>query len=252
MAWSGFNLTIGTYTLTWIEMIGYAGTLSALAMLCMTTMLHLRVVALITSVLLFVFAFMSDIYPTMVLQMLLFPINGYKLLQILKLVGSTEKPADQGGLSFATLKPLMTRRRLAAGTTLIRKGDVADKLYYLDEGQLVVADIGKVLQPGAVTGEIGVFAADQRRTATVLCQTGCVVYELTERRTKELYFQNPGFGYAVMQLIITRLVENQQSRQPQVAAPPVAPVEIAAEPEVLDVPMTPLVPGAVPATVPAA
>jgi hypothetical protein len=43
MAWSGFNLTIGTYTLPWIEMIGYAGTASALAMFCMTTTLHPRV-----------------------------------------------------------------------------------------------------------------------------------------------------------------------------------------------------------------
>jgi CRP/FNR family transcriptional regulator, cyclic AMP receptor protein len=242
MAWSGFNLIIGSYTVTWIEMIGYAGTISALMMFCMTTMLHLRVVALVTSVFLFVFAFLSDIYPTMVLQMLLFPINGYKLLQILRLVGSSEKPADQGGLSFASLKPLMTRRRLAAGTTLIRKGDVADKLYYLDEGRLAIAEIGKVLEPGAVTGEIGVFAADQRRTATVVCQTDCVVYELTERRTKELYFQNPAFGFAVMQLIITRLVENQQSAPPRVAAPPVAP----AEPAVLDVPGVSLVPEAPP------
>jgi CRP/FNR family cyclic AMP-dependent transcriptional regulator len=184
----------------------------------------------------------------MVLQMLLFPINGYKLLQILKLVGSAEKPADQGGLSFASLKPLMTRRRLAAGTALIRRGDVADKLYYLDEGRLVVAEIGKVLERGAVTGEIGVFAADQRRTATVVCQTDCVVYELTERRTKELYFQNPTFGFAVMQVIITRLVENQQSTRPQVAAPSIAP----AEPAVLDVPSVSIVPEAVPATAKAA
>jgi CRP-like cAMP-binding protein len=61
-----------------------------------------------------------------------------------------------------------------------------------------------------VIGEIGVFSPDRRRTATVVvCSTDCVAYELTERKTKELYFQNPAFGYAVMQLIVGRLLENQ-------------------------------------------
>jgi CRP-like cAMP-binding protein len=66
----------------------------------------------------------------------------------------------------------------------------------------------------AVIGEIGVFAPDHKRTATVTCRTNCVVYKLTERRTKELYFQNPAFGYGVLQLIIKRLLENQQLIQP--------------------------------------
>jgi hypothetical protein len=50
-----------------------------------------------------------------------------------------------------------------------------------------------------------------------------VVYELTERKTKELYFQNPAFGYAVMQLIIGRLLENQHFgfAVPEIAQPAV-------------------------------
>ncbi|MGA8690585.1 MAG: hypothetical protein WB662_11940 [Methyloceanibacter sp.] len=65
------------------------------------------------------------------------------------------------------------------------------------------------------------FAPDRRRTATVVvCSTDCVVYELTERKTKEMYFQNPAFGFAVMQLIIGRLLENQQHgpAKPEIAA----------------------------------
>jgi CRP-like cAMP-binding protein len=79
------------------------------------------------------------------------------------------------------------------------------------EGQLEVVEIGKTLGPGSVIGEIGVFAPDRKRTATVVvCATDCVVYELTESKTRELYFQNPAFGYAVMQLIVGRLLENQR------------------------------------------
>jgi hypothetical protein len=40
-------------------------------------------------------------------------------------------------------------------------------------------------------------------------QNGFRIYEITEGKAKELYFQDPSFGYAVLQLIITRLTENQ-------------------------------------------
>lgn len=85
-------------------------------------------------------------------------------------------------------------------------------------------ELGKTLGPGAVIGEIGVFAPDHRRTATVVaCSTDCVVYELTERKTRELYFQNPAFGYAVMQLIIRRLLENRRGPATSEEPPTVRP-----------------------------
>ncbi len=59
-------------------------------------------------------------------------------------------------------------------------------------------------------GEIGVFAYRQTRTATVTCRTDCTVFELTEHKAKELYFQDRSFGFAVLQLIIARLMENNE------------------------------------------
>ena len=104
----------------------------------------------------------------------------------------------------------MKRRRLVAGEMLVRKGDKADKLYYLLDGELEVVELNKILTPGAIIGEIGVFAPKQTRTATVKCRVDCNVYELTEHKAKELYFQDRSFGFAVLQLIIARLVENNE------------------------------------------
>jgi CRP/FNR family transcriptional regulator, cyclic AMP receptor protein len=59
-------------------------------------------------------------------------------------------------------------------------------------------------------GEIGIFAPKQTRVATVKCRTDCTVFELTEQKTKELYFQDRSFGFAVLQLIIARLVEHNE------------------------------------------
>jgi CRP-like cAMP-binding protein len=76
------------------------------------------------------------------------------------------------------------------------------------EVMVKVVEIDKTISSGTVLGEIGVFARDQMRMATVVCVTDCEVCELTERKAKELYFQDPSFGYTVLQIIITRLMED--------------------------------------------
>jgi CRP-like cAMP-binding protein len=84
-------------------------------------------------------------------------------------------------------------------------------------------EIGKTVSSGSVLGEIGVFARDQRRTATVVCLTDCEIYELSESKTKELYYQDPFFAYEVLQIVITRLVENidfpREAESPAASAP---------------------------------
>jgi CRP/FNR family cyclic AMP-dependent transcriptional regulator len=195
---------------SWIDLLGYAASLLVLTTFCMSTMLRLRWVAIGSNVLFILFGFFGHIYPVMILHIILLPVNVIRLAQIYRL-GRSVARSDGEGLSVESLLPFMARRNLPAGTTLITKGDRADKLYYVMEGQIEIVEIGKTLGPGSMIGEIGVFAPDHRRTATVVvCATDCVVYELTERKTKELYFQNPAFGYAVMQLIIGRLLENQR------------------------------------------
>jgi CRP/FNR family transcriptional regulator, cyclic AMP receptor protein len=151
----------------------------------------------------------ARIYPVMILHLVLFPLNAVKLFQIYRLVqGAVDTSRD--GLSFQTLFPFMTMRRFRSGETLVNKGDLADRLFYLQEGVIQIMELDKILGPGSVVGEIGLFAPNHRRMATVKCQTDCVIYELAERKAVELYFQNPSFGYAVLQLIISRLLEQHQ------------------------------------------
>jgi CRP/FNR family transcriptional regulator, cyclic AMP receptor protein len=71
----------------------------------------------------------------------------------------------------------------------VRKGEPADRLYYLVDGELLLPEFDKVLKAGAMVGEIGVFASNQRRTATVLCRTECDLLELTESKAKQLFFR---------------------------------------------------------------
>jgi len=203
-----------------VDLLGYAASLLVLVTFCMQTMVPLRCVALGSNVLFMTYGYLDHIYPVMLLHAVLLPVNFARLFQIKKLIRDASN-AGEGRFSIESLMPFMTRRHLRPGDVLLRKGELADKMYYLTEGELKIADIDKVVLPGNVIGEIGVFAPDHFRTATVVCLTPCTVYELSENKAKELYFQNPGFGYAVLQLIIARLLENQnqttQLRQPGTA-----------------------------------
>jgi CRP-like cAMP-binding protein len=103
---------------------------------------------------------------------------------------------------------------------LRHQGEQAHRLFYLVDGQIEVVEIRKTLSAGTVIGEIGVFARHQQRIATVVCLTDCELYELSASKAKELYYQDPSFGYAVLQTVIARLIENMEPANPMAANPP--------------------------------
>jgi CRP/FNR family transcriptional regulator, cyclic AMP receptor protein len=188
--------------MTWIDFLGYAASATVLATFCMSTMIPLRITALASNILFAAFGAWAHIYPVMILHLILFPVNTVRFVQIYRLVrGLTHLQSTD--LSIEHFLPFMAHRRYRAGDTLIRKGEQADRLFYLVHGQVKVAEIDKTLSSGTVMGEIGVFAR-----ATVVCITDCEVYELTGSKAKELYFQDPSFGYAMLQIVIERLMEN--------------------------------------------
>jgi CRP/FNR family transcriptional regulator, cyclic AMP receptor protein len=195
--------------MSWVDLLGYAASATVLATFCMSTMIPLRVLALASNILFMAYGYADHLYPVLILHALLFPVNTFRLVQFQQLVRDMRQ-AKTEELSIQSLLPYMTRRKFSAGETVVRKGETADRLYYLVDGELEIVDINKVLKSGAVVGEIGVFAPNQKRTATMICRTECTLFELTESKTKQLYFQDRSFGFAVLQLIISRLVENNE------------------------------------------
>jgi CRP-like cAMP-binding protein len=194
-------------TIFWIDMVGWAASAAVLATFCMNTMMPLRVVAIISNVLFCAYGAVAHIFPVLILHAILLPVNVVRLVQIRRLVHGMQA-AENSDLSIQSLLPFMSRRTLKAGDILVRKGDEADRMFYLMRGNVEIQEICKVVGPGTLVGEIGVFARNRTRMATVVCDTDCEVYELSDIKAKELYFQNPSFGYAVLQIIIGRLLEN--------------------------------------------
>jgi len=203
--------------MSFIDVLGYAASAAVLATFCMSTMIPLRVLALGSNVLFMAYGYADHLYPVLMLHAILFPVNALRLLQFQRLVRDI-RHAHREDLSIRSLLPYMKQSKHNAGEILFRKGDKADSMYYLMDGELEITDFVKILTPGAVVGEIGVFSRSQLRTATVKCRTECNLFELTERKVKELYFQDRSFGFALLQLIIARLIENsERAMQPAIA-----------------------------------
>ncbi len=198
--------------MSWVEILGYAASATVLATFCMSTMIPLRILALVSNLLFCSYGYFDHLYPVLILHAVLFPVNLLRLVQFQRLVREVRN-AHREDLSIQSLLPYMTTLSLAAGETLIRKGEKAEGLYYLVHGELEITDFGKILMPGAMLGEIGVFARIQERTATVMCRTDCRLYQLSGSKAQQLYFQDRSFGFAIVQLIINRLLENNRRLQ---------------------------------------
>jgi len=81
-------------------------------------------------------------------------------------------------------------------------------MLYVESGRLNLLEYDEAIGPGALVGEIGLFAPDNRRTRTIVCATDCTLFSLSADAMAKLYFQNPQLGFHVMRLIVARLMHD--------------------------------------------
>ena len=87
----------------------------------------------------------------------------------------------------------------------------------LPDGRMELVDIGQMLQPGKLFGEIAFFSPSRRRTRTARCVDDCTVLMIDETTVKELYFQNPSFGFHLIGLVAGRLSSDVERLEKQLA-----------------------------------
>ena len=192
--------------MSWVEVIGYVASLLVLTTFYMKTMIPLRWCAIASNIAFIAYGFLDAIYPVLVLHLLLLPLNVKRLVEIRQLIRDIKR-ASAAGFSFDAMIPFLAKRTFSAGQTLFRKGDRATHLYVLCQGSVRLPEIDVVVgAEGAMIGEIGLFAPDHERTTSAICETDVVALILTEDKVLQLYYQNPRFGLALIQLVVRRLV----------------------------------------------
>src|SRR4030095_8214965 len=92
---------------------GVFSSIFLIATYTMTTMIPLRIFGILTNLVLITFSFSTGHWTTMVLHMILLPLNAYRLNQMLTLVRDVKRSVSSD-LSMAWLKPFMTERQCQA------------------------------------------------------------------------------------------------------------------------------------------
>jgi hypothetical protein len=179
----------------------YAGTF------LMPTMVRLRVFGILSAVFFMAYGLLATAIPTFLMYLCLLPINGFRLIQIMKLVKKA-RIAAQGDLSIDWLKPFMDTRNYEKGDVLFHKGQKADEMFLITTGKFLVKEINVELAPGRLMGELGFVTPNNKRTQTVECIEDGAVLTITYDRLLEVYFGYPDFGYFFLRLSTDRLLQN--------------------------------------------
>lgn len=180
------------------------------------TMIPLRWLAVASN---FGFILYGLLYPAplmVALHAVLLPVNLWRVWQMIGLTRRVSAAADARQMEL-WLRPYMRSRRYRAGEPVFASGDVADRLYFVAEGQVQLPEVGSTVQAGQLFGEIAFFAPGRQRSSSARCLSDCTLLSIDETTFRELVYQNPDFGLEVVRLIAGRLSEDVrrlQSRQP--------------------------------------
>ena len=166
-----------------------------------------------------IYAGLAGIWPTIVLNCIVLPLNLYRVHEMRQLIRRTQRAA-RSDLDMTWLQPFMTRRKTKKGQVIFRKGDIAEAMYLVVSGKFLLQEIGIPLEPGAVVGELGLLSPDGVRTATLISIDDGEVLSLAYEKFEELYYQNPEFGLGFLKLTSKRLFENIARLEAELATRP--------------------------------
>jgi CRP-like cAMP-binding protein len=192
--------------------LGSLGVVFSLASFVMKSMPRLRAIALVSNVCFLAYGYVETQFPSLVINAVLLPINALRLWEISKLTREIARATEESPIS-QWLLPHMQRRPFKAGEVLFRKGDLADQLIYVADGELRLVEIDQPVGRGELIGEIGLFSPDKKRTLTLACETDGELYSMTDEMIFQLYYQNPRLGFYFMRLVAGRLLRELRASQ---------------------------------------
>lgn len=191
------------------EVIGVAAAAASLYAAQSKTIIPLRAAIIAANCLAMIYSYLHGTYPTFLLNLVLLPVNAWRLHGMLFLIRDIDA-ATKSDMNVDWLLPYTRPKNFKAGDIIMERGEYATAAYYLVAGEVEVVESKETFGQGTLLGEIGLFTPDGRRTKTVRCKTDVQTAVIDYDRFKELYFQNPQFGFRLLHLIVARLQDGQE------------------------------------------
>src|SRR5262245_9353442 len=198
------------------EFFGVAAAAASIYAFNCRTIIPLRIASILANVLAIAYSGSHGTYPTLALNAILLPLNVTRLRSMWRLVHEVEAAAA-GDLNVEWLRPYMRPKEFRPGEFLMRRGEVATEAFYIVTGEAELVETDKGVGPGTLLGEIGLVTPGNKRTMSVRCRTEVHAATITYDQFKQLYFQNPQFGFVLLRLIVARLHGNAELTPPKLS-----------------------------------
>jgi hypothetical protein len=195
------------------QLLGLAALLLLLVSAAMQTIIWLRVLAIVANVLIVLGGLALHDYVVALLGVLILAANAWRLVEMRRLVTATRDATAGSGapITIDWLLPYMEPLALPRDTVVFHKDAASDAMYFVSHGRVRFEELGIEMGKGALFGEIGVFSHDKRRTATAKVMEDSSILRISAAKVRELYYQNPDFGFFIVGLITRRLMEDAEA-----------------------------------------
>jgi hypothetical protein len=196
--------------MTAVEILGYLALALLLASAAMRTMTLLRALAIAANLAIVAYGILSARYPIAAVGGVILLLNAWRLFEMRRLVAATRAATAAGSAPITVdwLLPYMRPLALPADAVVFRKGDAADAMFFISHGRVRIEEFDKELGEGTLFGEIGLFSDSQVRSATVKTVGDASLLVVSADKVRELFFENPEFGFFLVGLITRRLAED--------------------------------------------
>jgi CRP/FNR family cyclic AMP-dependent transcriptional regulator len=191
------------------ELVGVAAAAASLYAAHAKTIIPLRIAAIVANILAMMYSYSHGTYPTFLLNAILLPLNALRLRSMVTLIRDIEV-STKTDMNVDWLLPYMRPKQFKAGDIMMARGDYASEAFYIVSGEVEIVEVGRVHGKGTLLGEIGLFTPNGRRTMTARCKTDVQAGTIAYDQFKQLYFQNPQFGFHLLSLIVTRLQSSSE------------------------------------------
>ena len=193
--------------MTLVDMVGFSAAAASFVAFSAKTMIPLRIAAICSNALFIAFGLLSGFWLAALMHTLLLPLNVHRLQAMRRLVRRVAVAARADDLF---------RVRVAAAlyeTNVFHQGP-HDLRKRRARTRRLLHRIGSGAFPGGRRARrvAGCSSArsrysrnEGRRTLSCVCETDVEVLYMTNEELKELYFQNPEFGFHLVRLIVGRM-----------------------------------------------
>jgi hypothetical protein len=193
--------------ITMANVLGAIGGLCTVASMSMKTVIPLRIASIASAFFFLCSGIFGRSFPAIFLYAMLLPLNSFRLYQMVELIKKV-RAAASSDLAMDWLEPFMTKRKYKKGEIIFRKGDLADQMFLAVKGKYLISELGIELRPGHIFGEMGLLTSGSQRTQSVECSESGHLLTIDYDKVRELYFENPEFGFYFLRLVGERLLQN--------------------------------------------